>query len=348
MKDAGDKTGRSYETLVQEIFQTIHDQEAVPNISVERNVILQGKFTEHQIDVYWKFLKGGVPYETIVQAKDWASPVKKGQLLEFKSVLDDLPGQPRGIFVSKGGYQRGARQVAAAHGIILYELREAVDHPTPTEVITSRAWVRFEVQVKPVRAPRNVEGVVKRGEVAVGLGLTAFQPHVSNVQFQIDKAWFDQNPLTKKIDESCPEPKSLPMPDIALYDASCNPITDLEKIVIQELELIREEGLDNKHVVHAFGSETFIGPELTGSSYLKANSVSFDVKIQTTHVPVRFDLTKFVQFVLREISSGETQTFVRPRKNNIEVAREYFGGIHVSGQTMLASAVGTLVPLIPI
>ena len=58
MKGASDKTGRSYETLVLEIFQTILDQDDVPNISVQRRITLQGKSTEHEIDVYWKFQKG--------------------------------------------------------------------------------------------------------------------------------------------------------------------------------------------------------------------------------------------------------------------------------------------------
>src|SRR5208282_2707135 len=42
----------------------------------------------------------------------------------FKCVLDDLPNQPRGIFVTRSGYQQGAKDFAAAQGIILYELDE--------------------------------------------------------------------------------------------------------------------------------------------------------------------------------------------------------------------------------
>jgi hypothetical protein len=89
-------TGLSYELLVQAIFQAINDQEEVANLIVERDKILQGKTTPHQIDVYWKFERTGITYETIVQAKDLQSPVKKEQLIEFKGVLNDLPGQPRG------------------------------------------------------------------------------------------------------------------------------------------------------------------------------------------------------------------------------------------------------------
>jgi len=39
------KTGLSYELLVREIFQVIHDQEQVPNLIVEHNKTLQGKTT---------------------------------------------------------------------------------------------------------------------------------------------------------------------------------------------------------------------------------------------------------------------------------------------------------------
>jgi hypothetical protein len=94
-------TGLSYELLVQAIFQAVNDQEEVANLIVERDKTLQGKTTPHQIDVYWKFEKTGIIYETIVQAKDWQSRAKEGQLIEFKGILDDLPDSretaPRGV-----------------------------------------------------------------------------------------------------------------------------------------------------------------------------------------------------------------------------------------------------------
>src|SRR5271170_3094022 len=103
-----DKTGNAYENLIQIIFQAILGQKKFPNLKVERNIKLKGKTARHQIDVYWKFEFGGVPYVAIVQAKDWSKPVEQAHLLTFKAVLDDLPGQPRGIFVTRVGYQQGA------------------------------------------------------------------------------------------------------------------------------------------------------------------------------------------------------------------------------------------------
>jgi hypothetical protein len=120
-------TGRPYESLVKDVFQELLDQTEVKNIKLEKNKIVQGISAEHEIDVYWKFESGGIEYETLIQAKDWTSRVPQGEMLKFKAILEDIPGQPRGIFVSKTGYQSGAVAVAKTAGIPLYELR------SPTE-----------------------------------------------------------------------------------------------------------------------------------------------------------------------------------------------------------------------
>jgi len=117
-------TGISYELLTQSIFNLIVNEKRVETIDVRHDVELNGITAKHQIDVYWEFREGGVTYKTIVQTKDWSSPVKQEQLFAFKCVLNDLPGQPRGVFVTRTGYQRGAREFAEKNGIMLYELRE--------------------------------------------------------------------------------------------------------------------------------------------------------------------------------------------------------------------------------
>jgi hypothetical protein len=127
-------TGTSYELLTKEIFSAILNQGSVLNIDVKHNVVLQGKTVEHQIDVYWEFEQGGIKHTVVVEAKDWNSPVKQGDLFQFKAVLDDLPGQPRGVFIARSGYQRGAKEYAKIHGIIIYELFEEPPLPSITMV----------------------------------------------------------------------------------------------------------------------------------------------------------------------------------------------------------------------
>jgi hypothetical protein len=141
-------TGIPYEILTQQIFQALHDQDQVKNIDVQHNVELQGKTLKHQIDVYWEYEIGGIIYRAIVQAKDWGQAVTQNQLLAFKAILDDLPGQPRGIFVTRTGYQSGAQEYAKANGIMLYELREPTAKDTEGKVIT------FQLKIS-VFAPKS-------------------------------------------------------------------------------------------------------------------------------------------------------------------------------------------------
>jgi len=124
------KTGKEYEKLVRDIFQRALFLDGVEKSAISFDVNLPGKTKDcngtpilHQIDVMWEFEMAGVFHQVVVQAKDWKSRVKKEQVLTFKSVLDDLPGQPRGIMVTRGGYQAGAKFYAREHGIELYELR---------------------------------------------------------------------------------------------------------------------------------------------------------------------------------------------------------------------------------
>jgi Restriction endonuclease len=120
-------TGTAYEILTQEVFSRLHAQDGLCT-DVQRNIFLKGKAgAEHQIDVTFVMKIGGIDYRTIVQCKDWGAAVKQGQVLEFQQVLSEIAGQPRGIMVSRSGFQEGARTIAAHHGIKLYELREPRD-----------------------------------------------------------------------------------------------------------------------------------------------------------------------------------------------------------------------------
>lgn len=129
---------------------------------LEHNVILKGKTTEHQIDVYWEFEAGGTTYYTIVQAKDWGQPVNQGHMLTLKGVLDDLNIRATGIMVTRTGYQDGAEKVAKGYGIVLYELREMTDSD----------WA----------------GRIKTIIVRINI----LDPKISDVKFMTDDAWLAQ------------------------------------------------------------------------------------------------------------------------------------------------------------
>jgi hypothetical protein len=301
-------TGVPYEKLVQGIFQAIHDQEEVATIIVEQNKTLQGKISTHQIDVYWKFQTGGIEHEVIVQAKDWRSAVKQGDLFHFKCVLDDLPNQPRGIFVTRTGYQQGAKDFAVAQGIILYEL----DEPPPKKNITmtTLGWSNVAPEIRSFKVPAPDPGGGTMEQLAMGLKWTIFEPNYSNFAIQIDSAWFASNPDTAHIDKSSLSLRPIPVLEVNLYDQNRSPICNMEALVRQELGLIKSEKLNQKHIEHTFDTPTFLGPESTGDLFLKINKVTFDLEIVVTERPPHFDLPGFVKLVLREIPSQKERNFI--------------------------------------
>jgi hypothetical protein len=120
-------TGKPYESLTLRVFDEILRQNRATTYRIEHDLVLQGKEASHQIDVLWEFDLGGIRYLTIVQCKDWNYSVKQEHLFSFKTVLGDIPGQPRGVFVTRHGFQEGAIEFARKNGIILYVLREPVD-----------------------------------------------------------------------------------------------------------------------------------------------------------------------------------------------------------------------------
>ncbi|MGO9518448.1 MAG: restriction endonuclease, partial [Candidatus Korobacteraceae bacterium] len=243
MQPDQDRSGKRYEVLVQDVFHALLNQNEVHNIDVKHNVTLQGKTTTHQVDVYWEFDKGGVTYRTVVQAKDWATPVNQGELIKFKGVLDDLPQQPRGVFVTRTGYQDGAKGYAQAHGIALYELSEEPDEPDePNVTATVGDWVRFSGEVRAFENRVDDKG---KFPTALRVSTTVFHHRCSNVTLEIDKAWL----VTREIDASSLKFDPRPLSEVTLYDDQQRAISNLETILRQELEVIRKENVTEKQAV---------------------------------------------------------------------------------------------------
>lgn len=124
-----------YEKLVETVFTGLLKLEGdqFKNLRIERNAKLDaitrkpdGTPIKRQIDVYWEFEIGGITYRTVIQAKNWTQAIDFPVIDTFKNVLADLPGQPKGIIVTRVGCGSGeALEYAKAHGISIYLLTEA-------------------------------------------------------------------------------------------------------------------------------------------------------------------------------------------------------------------------------
>jgi hypothetical protein len=172
---------KRHELVTKAIFEALLKQSNAENLEVKHNTTIKVVKTTHQIDVFWKFCMGGIDHSVIVQVKK-KERAKKGDLLLFRCVLDDIPGQPRGIFVSEHGYQKGALEVAQATGIEAFEIRE-VSAEAPRDPITmTNLSIAFLTQ-RPDK---------------VALEYMVLQPEISNIRASLDELWMAQHP------EACP------------------------------------------------------------------------------------------------------------------------------------------------
>lgn len=115
-----------YEQFVQDVYQSLVDQDAVKTIGVRHNVVLTGKSgATHQIDVFWEFELAGQQYRTCVECKHYSSDIKKSHVASFATILDDI-GNANGIFVTTEGYQKGAKLLARQRNIRLILLNPTI------------------------------------------------------------------------------------------------------------------------------------------------------------------------------------------------------------------------------
>ena len=105
----GDRTGRRYEELVEQIFNEIGQLQGVETLELSRRKSVPGRTVTHKIDAWWTFRVGDATFTYAFQAKDQASAITQGDMLLFKVVLEDLVDHhARGVFVTRSTYQKGA------------------------------------------------------------------------------------------------------------------------------------------------------------------------------------------------------------------------------------------------
>jgi hypothetical protein len=307
-----DQTGKTYENLAQVVFQLIVNQtDLVRNIDVKHDVVLKGTHTSHQIDVYWKFAVGTAEYETIVQCKDHKNSVDQGELLKFRSVLNDLAGQPKGIVVSRAGFQSGAIAYAKAHGILLHELREA-DYP-PNLGVTAGGWATFRIVQMPL------SGVIKdSGEdletsrfYAMGFDYTVFTPTYSEIKIEVSAGWLKaQYPGKDAVDiMKKAAGTNSQLHQNQLVDESGESIGNLGKLFQELAQDVSKKGLAYKQVTHKFEKATFLSLPSPVLATMKINSVSVQIKIDQRREVRRARMSNFAEWVLHDLFTKSTHWF---------------------------------------
>ncbi|GGA31541.1 restriction endonuclease [Paenibacillus physcomitrellae] len=119
MKDKG----KSFEELVQYVYQQLLFLEG-KEIQVLRDIEILGKSgAKHQIDAFYQFELVGVTHKVVIECKNHTRPITKGNVQEFYGKLLDLDNCT-GIMVSSSGFQQGAETIASHYGIELISMGE--------------------------------------------------------------------------------------------------------------------------------------------------------------------------------------------------------------------------------
>lgn len=119
-------TPTEYELLTKTIYEGLLGAEGVENIEVKHNQKILGKSgAKHQIDVYWEHKIAGKTYKTFIECKHYRKNISIGRIRDFYGVLLDTGAT--GIFVTKVGYQSGAKKFANHYGVDLKLVKETSD-----------------------------------------------------------------------------------------------------------------------------------------------------------------------------------------------------------------------------
>ena len=83
----------AYEELTRHLIGRLGVLRGVTSLRLERNVVLHGKATHHQIDVIWQFKAAGTDQvQTVLfECRHYRDAIKKGRLLEFKGGATTSP-----------------------------------------------------------------------------------------------------------------------------------------------------------------------------------------------------------------------------------------------------------------
>ncbi len=129
-------SGKDYEELVRDIQRSLIAAEKIPslsNIKIEKNKKIKDRSNiEREFDIYWEFEIGGNIYRSVIECKDYSSPVSIEKIDAFIGKTADIPGLKL-IYATKTGYQSGAKLKAAQHNIQLLIIRGQQESDWVTE-----------------------------------------------------------------------------------------------------------------------------------------------------------------------------------------------------------------------
>lgn len=124
MTNSTQKKGEKFETIVENIYIQIANNERI-KAKVEKRVPMLGNDgASHEIDVLYSYEHFGVNYKVAIECKNWKNPINVSELRNFSYKLEHI-GNINGIFISaESEFQDGAKKVSNFNGIELIKYND--------------------------------------------------------------------------------------------------------------------------------------------------------------------------------------------------------------------------------
>ncbi len=125
---------KDLESYVQYVYSTLLNLKD-EGVVVSANATFIGKSgARHEIDVFYQFERSRITHKVAFECKYLKRKVEKSDVIDFHGKIKDI-GNIQGIFVSKNGYQKGAKEYASHYDIRLLTIG---DLPTLNILLANR------------------------------------------------------------------------------------------------------------------------------------------------------------------------------------------------------------------
>lgn len=172
-------SGKEYEELVRDIQRSLIAAENIPslnNINIEKNKKIKDRSgIEREFDIYWEFELGGNIYRSVIECKDYSTPVSIEKIDAYIGKTSDIPGLEL-IYATRTGYQSGAKIKAEQHNIQLLVIRGQQESDWITE---------------------DGEPLLKTIHMNI---IARTLPEIKNFNVRVDGAWFNSQSDYKEDD----------------------------------------------------------------------------------------------------------------------------------------------------
>lgn len=260
-----------YEVLVQEIYQTIANENDSSTVKVQHDIKIVGKSGQaHQVDVYYEFCFMGEIHKVVIECKNYSNRVSIGKIRDFQSLLSDI-GDVKGICVSKNGFQKGAIDYAKHCNIVLKELR----YPTATDWVGRMKILVFNINFCSCETTR----------IELLFDLEWLKAKYGESEHQIEVSGYGK--------------------DVKIIKESGEEITSFYEL---ERQLNRLEGKAVSGLVQTFPfEEAFLC--FPGSEPLKIREIKYEYNILVSSEQLVIDGESLTKAIMLDVLSGERQFY---------------------------------------